>query len=101
MASHDDVRLNTSTTQPEPLPPVDWASIGQVAPALIPISPRQATDPLPRADVVIITWTADEWSALDQVFLGNKTTRKSTDWEWKKAWQPYARGAASYSAGPE
>jgi nucleoside phosphorylase len=101
MASHDDVRLNATPTQPEPLPPVDWASIGQIAPAPVPIAPRQGADPLPRADVVIITWTTAEWSALDHVFLASNAPRSSTDSEWQKTWRPYARGAAKYTAGPE
>jgi nucleoside phosphorylase len=101
MAIHDDVTTDTTTTQSDPLPPVNWASIGQAAPAIVPVGPRQPGDPLPRADVVIITWTTAEWSALDQVFLGSTTPRNSADWKWQKSWHPYARGAAHYSAGPE
>ncbi|HKV93925.1 MAG TPA: GTPase [Candidatus Angelobacter sp.] len=98
MASHDDVKLNAVALPLEPLPPVDWASIGQVAPTPIPIGARQPGDPLPAADIVVLTWTSAEWSALDQVFLGTNTSRYATDWEWKKSWQLYSRGASGYVA---
>lgn len=101
MASHDDVTLNATTTQPAPLPPVNWASIGQVAPSAVPIARRQPGDPLPHADIVVITWTSSEWSALDHVFLGSDKPRNSTDWEWSKAWHPYTRGAQNYSGDPK
>jgi nucleoside phosphorylase len=100
MASHDDLSLHKIPSQPEPLPPVDWASIGQTAPTPVSISPRRPGDPLPSADVVILTWSNAEWSALDHVFLGSAAARPATGWEWTKAWRPYSRGASEYHADP-
>ena len=100
MTRHLDVDPNTTTAKSEALPPVDWASIKQTPPARIPIEARQPDGPLPAADVVILTWTTAEWSALDQVFLSSQTPRNISDWEWKETWQPYTRGAAAYSADP-
>src|SRR5262249_48326505 len=64
---------------------------------VLPLGARQAGDPLPLADVVILTWTSAEWQALDHVFLNSE----GGDWEWKKAWLPYSRGAAEYVADPK
>src|SRR5579872_2542628 len=84
-----------------PLPPVNWAAIGQQAPVPVVIGPRRFDDPLPAADVVILTWTSAEWSALDQVFLGGANPRNTADSEWKQAWLPYTRGASSFTADPQ
>lgn len=101
MASHDDTNLSFLQRQLEPLPPVEWTSINQVAPTPIPIGARQPNDPLPAADVVIVTWTSAEWSALDQVFLGRQAPRRADDVEWRKLWHLYTRGASGYSADPQ
>jgi hypothetical protein len=84
-----------------PLPVINWDSIGQAAPVAIELGLRAATDPLPRADIVILTWTSAEWSALDHVFLNSGTERPSQDYSWKSAWKPYTRGANSYVADPQ
>lgn len=96
MASHSDIALQATIAQPEPLPPVDWAKIGQTAPVPIPIGARLPSDPLPAADIVILTWTTAEWSALDHVFLDSARPRNPDDSEWQKSWQLYSRGAAGY-----
>src|SRR5689334_4309192 len=84
-----------------PLPPVNWDAIGQQRPAPVTLGVRRVDDPLPAADVVILTWTAAEWSALDQVFLSSAHPRNATDYEWKTAWHTYTRGASSYTADPK
>ena len=59
-----------------------------LAPAPAPVDPAPApTKALPRADVVVITWTVDEVAALAQVLTpGVPATR----------WYPYAKGFSKY-----
>lgn len=84
------------------LPPVNWSAIGQSAPVRIPLGFRNETDPLPIADIVILTWTSAEWFAFDHIFLNSdRTGDYAKDYEWKKAWLPYTRGASGYSADPK
>jgi hypothetical protein len=85
---------------PPVLPPIDWGAVGHSAPAPVPLGPRQPNDALPSADIVIITWSSAEWSALDHVFLGSATPRTVLDTQWKSAWLPYARGSADYVGDP-
>ncbi|MDE1878029.1 MAG: GTPase [Thaumarchaeota archaeon] len=98
------------------LPPVKWKAIGNSAPTLLKIDRREPTDPLPHADIVVLTWTTAEWQALDHVFLNGSTVGKfADDKEWLKnhvlssdstkddkesvkKWLPYARGASPYMA---
>lgn len=68
------------------LPIVDWASIGQEAPAIIDLGERKYTDPLPKADIVVITWTNDEWAALDHVFVTSQTKICRTANELREKW---------------
>jgi hypothetical protein len=95
--------LNPATPSPQPpaLPPIDWGAIGQSAPQPIPLGPRQPNDALPSADIVILTWSSAEWSALDHVFLGSATPRAALDVQWKSAWLRYARGSADYVPDPQ
>ncbi len=76
-----------------PLPIINWPSVGQCAPVLVPVPARAPTDPLPPADVVLITWTNAEWSAFDHVFTGGTTERTIHDVTWQQAWLPYTKGA--------
>jgi nucleoside phosphorylase len=100
MARNADLNPETALTVSPPLPPVDWASIGRMPPRPIVIGPRRPEDRLPVADVAILTWTSAEWAALNHVFLGGANQRTS-DNTWKKAWLPYTRGAAGYTADPK
>jgi nucleoside phosphorylase len=80
------------------LPAVPWSEIGRCAPVHVPIGSRRPDDPLPLADIVILTWTSAEWFALDHVFVrSDRPGDFSTDHDWKKAWSPYTRGAAGFS----
>ena len=80
------------TTLP-PLPPVDWKRIGKAAPVNIPIADRHPDDPLPAADIVVVTWTNAEWSAFDHVFCNSDSSRTSSETQWQNDWQLYTKGA--------
>jgi nucleoside phosphorylase len=92
-----DINPQSTLMQSISLPPVDWASIGQIPPKTIALGPRRPEDRLPAADVVILTWTSAEWSALDHVFLGRGNARNGDDSDWKKAWLLYTRDSANYT----
>ena len=79
----------TPCKSPETLPPlpiIDWSSIGHTAPTIIELGDPSKHDPLPSADIVIITWTAAEWSALDHVFLNSDKERHLTSTTFHKEW---------------
>jgi nucleoside phosphorylase len=78
------------------LPPVDWKDIG-AAPVHLPLGARRPEDPLPFADVAILTWTSTEWFAFDHVFLNSGVAGNPNDYDWQKAWLPYSHGASAYS----
>src|SRR4051812_45492772 len=99
MTRSTDISPDATTIRKSiPLPPVPWTKIRQTAPVAVPVGARNADDPLPQADIVILTWTSAEWSALDQVFMGRQTERSAEDSEWRKDWLPYTRGARGYAA---
>lgn len=79
------------------LPIIDWSSIKASAPKVIPFDYKSPTDPLPKADIVVITWTSAEWSALDHVMVNSNTTRDPYDDSWRSAWKLYSRGSENYS----
>ncbi|HTV26962.1 MAG TPA: hypothetical protein VMF32_04195 [Xanthobacteraceae bacterium] len=81
------------------LPAINWASINQTAPQPAAPQPRQPDDPLPRADIVVITWTSAEWSALDHVFANSGSPRGNGVGAWDKDWQFYRRNTGSFTAG--
>ncbi len=101
MARITDINPTSTTVQSLPLPVIDWVSIQQSPPTPVPLGTRQPGDPLPAADIVILTWTSAEWSALDHVFLNSSTVRQSQDYQWKSAWLPYTRGAGDYVPDPQ
>ena len=51
------------------------------------------SDPLPKADVVVITWTAAEWKALHDVLAPDLQTIAPEDFtgDWRDLWYPYTR----------
>ena len=81
------------------LPPIDWASVGHTAPTPVEQPARRPSDPLPKADVVVITWTNAEWSALDHVFADSGSSRSAGLGSWTQAWLAYSRDTGSYSTG--
>jgi nucleoside phosphorylase len=109
---YTDISPNGSVAKGPRLPVINWESIDQTAPLPLPIGRRAPADPLPAADIVIVTWTSAEWSALDYVFSGSSIDpvsggsvlnngRSIDDWSWKQAWFPYSRQAAGFTADPK
>jgi nucleoside phosphorylase len=90
MSRFSDAIRAPRTGEPPPLPVVDWARISQMPPALQTLAYDGPNAPLPRVDAVVLTWTAAEWSALDQVFLDSATTRTPTSREWERSWHLYS-----------
>jgi nucleoside phosphorylase len=101
LTRHTDVRVDVVAPQPVQLPPVLWGSIGQIPPRPIAMGARRPEDPLPAADIVVVTWTSAEWFALDHVFLNSAAARSSTERTWRDKWLPYSRGALDYKADPQ
>ncbi len=81
-----------------PLPVIEWSAIGREAPTHVDLGSPSKDDPLPKADIVVMTWTSAEWSALDHVFLNSDKERYRTstsfrkDWHWR-ANKQYVKGA--------
>lgn len=89
---------------PRGLPIVDWAGheLQELAPRLLPFptppphAPGGWRDhfPLPRADVVVMTWTSAEWDALHYVFANDLEplpNNPSHNARWRDKWYPYRR----------
>jgi nucleoside phosphorylase len=93
MSRYSDVAAAATSIDPMPLPVVDWQRIGAKAPRLLDITYGGPNAELPKADVVVITWTAAEWSALDHVFLNSSGTRLPGARDWQNGWYPYMREA--------
>lgn len=95
MSRYESKTYKKSTYLPD-LPVVNWGSIGEQAPRIIPFDYKGPDAPLPAADTVVITWTSAEWSAFDHVFVNSQEPRgpyASTD--WRDAWKSYSRGTAA------
>jgi nucleoside phosphorylase len=83
------------------LPRVDWKSVGvtdyqQPWPVTLARSKEEwlPLDPLPKADVVVMTWTMAEWAALDHVFCDYKHDMSVDDVhkrDWRDPWYDYSR----------
>ena len=100
---YSDINPDGSVAKGPQLPAIDWQRINQTAPVRLPIDRRLPNDPLPAADIAIVTWTSAEWSAMDHVFGGSDdgTGRAIDDWSWKQNWFPYTRGAAGFTSDPK
>ncbi|MBE1275592.1 hypothetical protein [Enterovibrio baiacu] len=75
-----------------PLPAVNWQAIGQTAPTPLEgdiDTHSLSTNGLPHADMILVTWTSAEWSALDHVMLNSATPRASDDVAWRQKWFSY------------
>ena len=94
----DDVQIARTETLPS-LPIIDWQSIGHQAPSVVDLKNPSRYDPLPKSDVVVITWTVKEWSALDHVFVNSGTTRSASytdfheEWSYKENASPRYKGS--------
>ena len=79
------------------LPVINWKEAGGKMPVLIPLNGYKNAGPLPKADIVIITWTVAEWAAFDHVFCESQAQmsyyEKNT---WQKKWVPYSNNYAQY-----
>jgi purine-nucleoside phosphorylase len=73
----------------ENLAPIPWPK--KLAPAPVPIKPAPSQNAaLPKADVIVVTWTVAEGSALSDVL--------TPGFECKTAWYPYAHNFASFAS---
>jgi len=94
-----DFRVQTPVkTQPSLLPPVDWTSIGAKAPTPVNVQYNGPKAPLPKAEVVMITWTDAEWSAMDHVFLHGSVQGESESTTLIHKWLQYSRSAPGGSS---
>jgi hypothetical protein len=76
-----------------PLPVVDWRRIGADAPIVLNVTYTGPNAPLPKADAVVITWTAAEWSAFDHAFINSNSTRLPSARDWETGWFLYTADA--------
>lgn len=84
-------------TEPSQLPMIDWALVGQSAPALVNINYGGPDSKLPKADAVVMTWTSAEWAALDHVFVRNAAAVAPSS-ATPTSWYLYSRGVTSSSS---
>jgi nucleoside phosphorylase len=82
-----------SKTELPPLPVIDWKAFGGKMPVWQAVKNFKNGSPLPKADIVIITWTSAEWAAFDHVFCDSQSEmtyyEKNT---WSQRWNLYNRG---------
>lgn len=67
---------------------------------MVPAHEVSKDDPLPKADIVVITWTSAEWSALDHVFLNSNTKRYPSSRAFEKDWIQYSHKAPQSKFSP-
>jgi nucleoside phosphorylase len=86
-------------TYPPVLPVINWAKVaGSSAPSVLPFKYTDGSTPLPKADIVVMTWTEAEWLALDHVFVQNAITQSGSTEIFEKQWYLFSRGSPA-SAG--
>ena len=101
MSRYSDIAATQASIDPMPLPVVDWRRIGASAPRVCDFAYGGPAAPLPKADVVVITWTTAEWSAFDHVFLNSNGTRLPSAREWENGWYLYTADAPSIPIPPD
>jgi hypothetical protein len=99
MDRHNDVKTKPHREVLLPLPVIDWKSIGHEAPENVKVDYKGKDAPLPNADVVVMTWTTAEWSALDHVFLNSDTPRYASSRTFEKGWHHYGLDAPDLPSG--
>lgn len=77
------------------LPVIDWSAVGAEAPTRIPFTEKGTYTTLPKADIVVITWTSAEWNALDHVFLHSSYKRSPSDDKWRMDWREHSSSAST------
>ncbi len=82
-----------SRSELPPLPVIDWKALGGKMPVMETPKNYKKGSALPKADIVIITWTSAEWAAFDHVFCDSQSEmtfyEKNT---WSDRWYLYSRG---------
>ena len=94
--------LDAGPVSPKPLPPlpiINWSLIGEQAPTVVDLGAPSKEHPLPKADVVVITWTVAEWSALDHVFVNSNQERTLDSNEFHKDWHYRANESTDIEEG--
>ncbi len=84
---YEDYRYWHDDKMPD-LPSVDFAKLGYDAPQLL--DTRGEGGNLPQADIVVVTWTSAEWSAMEQVFVHNKHEMPYSD-RTKSTWDDWIK----------
>jgi nucleoside phosphorylase len=84
-------------TEPSVLPVVDWQLVGNSSPTPVNVTYQGPQAKLPNADIVVLTWTNAEWTALDHVFLRSSTGPQSLTSGLASRWFLYGRGASTSS----
>jgi nucleoside phosphorylase len=103
MSRFTDYRVTAPVyTSPSRLPAIAWDKIGAQAPQPISSSYAGANAPLPKVDVVVITWTDAEWAAMDHVFLNGAQAGSSDSSTLVHKWLLFSNDAppASRDGGP-
>jgi hypothetical protein len=99
MSRFSDFRVQAPVrTLPSVLPAIDWSSIGAQAPAAVPVNYQGPNAPLPLADIVIFTWTDNEWSAFDHVFLHGSIQGATESSSLTHKWLQYSNAAPAGSS---
>jgi nucleoside phosphorylase len=94
----NDIATRTDWARRIDLPQIDWSKVsGQTGPTPLDVAYGGAEAPLPRADVVILTWTSAEWQALDHVFLACATSNAPAPGDLESQWHLYSRNAPASS----
>lgn len=99
MSRYTDIIATTSRVHRTELPAITWSKIGgQTAPIPLTHPYSGPNAPLPKADIVILTWTSAEWLALDHVFLNGGTPNIPAAKTLESQWHLYSQGAPASSA---
>ncbi|QUS54067.1 hypothetical protein [Pseudovibrio brasiliensis] len=80
-----------------PLPVINWAKVRQSAPVNVDIGNPDKDAPLPKVDIVVMTWTDTEWNALDHVFVSSDKEAYVSSDEFRKGW--FLRSSDEYVKG--
>jgi len=97
MSRYTDMFTRPEGTPRIQLPKINWATVAdQSAPSPVKSTYNGANAPLPRADIVLTSWTNAEWQALDYVFLASTSPVASTKLE--SEWNLYSRNAPASSS---
>ncbi len=100
MNRYADADTAPSREESVPLPEVNWQAVGRQAPRPLKVGHGGPNASLPKADVVVMTWTTAEWCALDHVFLNSSTSSSPSSRTFEAAWLPYTKGAPKSPKSP-